>query len=167
MQSRRSHTREPSRSRSPSPSDSFDSTLSSSSTLYSPISSSPPRTPSPPPAPVPAVFTPPMSMYNRSGTRPRRVTPPQRFLGAIDEDSPAVQPDLPLYGKNANPMNKLHVYAAVKNSKHRTTVSRKGKPPSNVFDMVMGPNGERFGDLRLNKKVQNNMKGWKKLTCFG
>ncbi|EXJ61915.1 hypothetical protein A1O7_02346 [Cladophialophora yegresii CBS 114405] len=150
------------RSRSPSPSESFDSTLSSSSTLYSPTTDS-----SPPPSAPPTVVATPPSMYSNSGTRPRRLTPPQRLLGAIDEDSPTVQPDLPLSSsKQDHPVAKLHVYAALVNSKHRTTIARTGAPPTNDFDMVTGPNGEKFTDLRLNRRTGGS-KGWKKFMCFG
>ncbi|KIW70245.1 hypothetical protein PV04_02533 [Phialophora macrospora] len=151
-----------SRSRSPSPTESFDSTLSSSSTLCSPSADS-----SPPPSPSTTAITTPPSMYSNSGNRPRRLTPPQRLLGAIDEDSPTVQPDLPLSSRNHDhPVAKLHVYAAVVNSKHRTTLARATGPPTNEFDMVIGPNGERFTDLRLNRKTEVG-KGWKKFMCFG
>jgi len=150
-----------SRSRSPSPSESFDSTLSTSSTLCSPTSNS-----SPPVAPPATAISTPPSMYSSSGLRPRRLTPPQRLLGAIDEDSPTVQPDLPLSNSNeGNPMAKLHVYAAVVNLKHKQTLTRTG-PPSSEFDLIMGPNGERFTDLRMNRKLRE-VKGWKKFMCFG
>ncbi|KAH0837595.1 hypothetical protein FOPE_05181 [Fonsecaea pedrosoi] len=121
-------------SRSPSPSDSIESVLSSSSTLISsPDSSSAPPSPS---SAVPA----PSSMYSSLGTRPRRPTPPSRLLGAIDEDSSTVQPDLPLSSDNEkNPVAKLHVYAAVVNSKQRPTLALSTSPPANDFDRVMGP----------------------------
>ncbi|OCT49947.1 hypothetical protein CLCR_07700 [Cladophialophora carrionii] len=151
------------RSRSPSPAESFDSTLSSSSTLCSPATNSSP----PPSPPSTAVATPPSIMYSNSGTRPRRLTPPQRLLGAIDEDSPTVQPDLPLSSSSQDhPVAKLHVYAAVVNSKHRTTLARTCTPPTDQFDTVTGPHGERFTDLRLNRRTVGSS-GWKKFMCFG
>src|ERR1700744_2127680 len=125
MPSRNLHANEQSRSRSPSPSDSIDSSLSSSSTLCAPTSNS-----SPPSSPSPAVLTTPPSMYSNSGTRPRRLTPPQRLLGSIDEDSPTVPPDLPLSNRNdSNPITKMHVYAAVVNSRHKPTLARTSSPP--------------------------------------
>jgi len=150
-----------SRSRSPSPSDSVDSALSSSSTLYSPTSNS-----SAPSSPVTTASPSPQSMYSNLGTRPRRLTPPQRLLGAIHEDSPIVQPDLPLSSRSeANPIAKLHVYAAVVNPKRKPTLARSSSPPSNEFDLVKGPNGERFTDVRMNRKVQE-ARSWKKFMCF-
>lgn len=151
------------RSRSPSPTESFDSSLSTSSTLCSsPTSNWPPLvTPSSTPAPAPT------PMYSSSGTRPRRLTPPQRLLGAIDEDSPTVQPDLPLPCRNeVNPLTKMHVYAAVVNPRQKQTLAQTYSPPRNDFELVMGPNGERFTDLRMNRKAPEN-KGWKKFMCFG
>ncbi|KIW85077.1 hypothetical protein Z517_00465 [Fonsecaea pedrosoi CBS 271.37] len=148
-------------SRSPSPSDSIESVLSSSSTLISSPDSS-----SAPPSPSSAVPT-PSSMYSSLGTRPRRPTPPSRLLGAIDEDSSTVQPDLPLSSDSEkNPVAKLHVYAAVVNSKQRPTLALSTSPPANDFDRVMGPRGERFADLRMNRKIEG-AKGWKRFMCFG
>ncbi len=165
MPSRNTEVDDLSRSRSPSPSDSFDSfdsTLSSSSTLCSPTATS-----SPPVTPISTIVVTPPSMYSSSGLRPRRLTPPQRLLGAIDEDSPTVQPDLPFSTRHDNnPMTKLHVYAAVVNSKHKQTLARTSSPHSSEFDLIMGPNGERFTDLRMNRKLRV-AKGWKKFMCFG
>lgn len=151
-----------SRSRSPSPTDSFDSALSSSSTLCSENSN-----PSSPSSPLATTIPTPPSMYSGIGTRPRRLTPPQKLLGVIDEDSSRVQPDVPLSAdRNTNPVARLHVYTAIVNSRQKPTLARSCSPPSNVFDMVTGPNGERFTDLRLNRK-RAETKGWKKLMCFG
>ncbi|EXJ66239.1 uncharacterized protein A1O5_10391 [Cladophialophora psammophila CBS 110553] len=149
-------------SRSPSPSGSIKSTLSSSSTLVSPT----PDSSSPLPSPSSAVAT-TSSMYSALGTRPRRLTPPSRLLGAIDEDSSTVQPDVPLSSDNEhNPVAKLHVYAAVVNSRQKPTLAPMSSPPLDEFDCVIGPRGERFTDLRMNRKPVG-VKGWKRFMCFG
>jgi hypothetical protein len=163
MPLRRLQTSGLSRSRSPSPTGSFDSTFSSSSTLHSPTASS-----SPPPSPPGTTTANPTSMYsNSTSTRPRRSTPPQRILGAIDEDSPTVQPDLPLSAnRNSNPITKLHAYSAVTSSRHKPTLARTCSPPRNEFNHLTGPNGELFEDLRMNRKM-DGAKSWKRLMCFG
>ncbi|KIY02445.1 uncharacterized protein Z520_02584 [Fonsecaea multimorphosa CBS 102226] len=149
-------------SRSPSPSDSMESVLSSSSTLIS----SAPDSSSPPPSPSSTAAI-PSSMYSSLGTRPRRLTPPSRLLGAIDEHSSTIQPDLPLSSDSEkNPVAKLHVYAAVVNAKHKPTLAPMASPPASEFDRVTGPRGERFADLRMNRKM-DGAKGWKRFMCFG
>ncbi|OQV00160.1 hypothetical protein CLAIMM_05695 [Cladophialophora immunda] len=150
-------------SRSPSPPDSVESALSSTSTLISPV----PDSSSPPPSPSSLTVATPPSMYSGLGTRPRRLTPPSRLLGAIDEDSPTIQPDLPFWSDSEkNPVTKLHVYAAVVNSRQKPTLAPISSPPANEFDRVMGPRGERFADLRMNRKLEG-AKGWKRFMCFG
>ncbi|KIW88156.1 uncharacterized protein Z519_11267 [Cladophialophora bantiana CBS 173.52] len=149
-------------SRSPSPSGSIKSTLSSSSTLVSPTPDSAPPLPS-----YSSAVSTTSSMYSGLGTRPRRLTPPSRLLGAIDEDSSTVQPDVPLSSDSENnPVAKLHVYAAVVNSRQKPTLAPTSRPPIDEFDCVIGPRGERFADLRMNRKAER-VKGWKRFMCFG
>ncbi len=153
--------------RTPSPSESLES-ISSSSTYVSAnsSSSSPPSSPSSEsvlatPGPYSTAMVPP---------RLRRGSPPQTLLGAIDENSGSVQPDLPLSAEtDSNPVTKLHAYVSAPKSKRKLTIaSTSAGPPSSEFDFLVGPNGESFVDLRMNRKPDGS-KGrgaWKRLMCF-
>ena len=102
-------------------------------------------------------------------TRPRRLTPPQKLLGAIDENSRNVQPDVPLSAdKDGHHVAKLHAYASLVNPQKKLTLATSS-PPASVYDFLTGPNGERFMDLRMNRKMDHaKMRGGlKKLMCFG
>ncbi|OAP64444.1 hypothetical protein AYL99_00416 [Fonsecaea erecta] len=163
MAPRNRQTDSRSASRSPSPTDSTESTLSSSSTLLSSGPDSSTSLPSLSSSTAPTSS----SMYSGLGTRPRRLTPPSRLLGAIDEDSSTIQPDLPLScDSEKHPVSKLHVYAAVVNPKQKPTLAAMSRPPADEFERVMGPRGERFADLRMNRKMEG-AKGWKRFVCFG
>jgi hypothetical protein len=103
--------------------------------------------------------------------RLRRNSPPQTtLLGAIDENSHSVQPDLPLSPEqDSNPVTKLHAYVSAPKSKRRLTIaSTSAGPPSSEFDFLVGPNGERFIDLRMNRKLDDSKDrgGWKRFMCF-
>lgn len=150
--------------RTPSPTDSLSSWSSSSTYVSTPSNSSPNLAvavdkPLPPLPPMPASTTAP--------PRPRRPSPPQTLLGAIEENSGTVHPDVRLSSdKERNPVAKLHVYSAVVGSKKKPTLAAMRSRPVNEFDLLVGPNGERFADLRMNRKAEG--KGmFKKLMCFG
>lgn len=152
-------------SRTPSPPDSLNST-SSSSTYVSSRSSS---KSSPPPSPsFPKITPAPPPMYSTSAPRPRRVSPPQTLLGAIDENSGTVQPDLRVSAdKQNNPVAKLHVYSSSISTKKKPTLASTSSPPLHEFDSLLGPNGEKFTDLRMNRKLDDSKGGsWKRLMCF-
>lgn len=108
-------------------------------------------------------------MYSKQPPRVKRASPPQTLLGAIDENSGNVSPDVPLSAeKEDNPVTKLHTYAAVINLKKAYTLNSTPRPPVNEFDLLRGPNGEKFTDMRLNRRPDAfGGKGWKKLMCFG
>ncbi|EXJ90080.1 hypothetical protein A1O3_03149 [Capronia epimyces CBS 606.96] len=162
-------------SRTPSPPDSLDST-SSSPTCFSArsgssssSSSSSTSTWSPPPSPPFSKADPaPPPVYSTSAPRSRRVSPPQTLLGAIDENSGIVEPDVPLSAdKENNPVAKLHVYSSAAVSKKKATLASASSPPANEFDSLVGPNGEKFTDLRMNRKTRDARgRGWMKLMCF-
>jgi hypothetical protein len=158
---------------SSSPRGSLDSNLSSSSTLCSEKSErSPTRTTSSSSesstrsTSLPTAAVPQSVRYNHAGVRPRRLSPPQTILGAIDEHSPIVQPDLQLLGPHQDhPVAKLHAYSAIVKSKRKTTLAGPSTPPEDVFRMVVGPNGESFADLRMNRKMEMAT-GWRKIICL-
>ncbi|KAJ9504160.1 hypothetical protein LTR99_005910 [Exophiala xenobiotica] len=153
-------------SRTPSPPESFEST-SSTTSYYSATSN-----PSPPSSPLPSKTIPvPPSMYSTNLSKLRRISPPQTVLGAIDENSGAVQPDVPLSANKeaASPITKLHAYASAPNCRKKPTIASASSPPQSEFDFLIGPNGERFTDLRMNRKMDPaKTRGvLKRLVCFG
>ncbi|EXJ95100.1 hypothetical protein A1O1_00219 [Capronia coronata CBS 617.96] len=152
--------------RTPSPTDSLNSTSSSSTyvSTRSSMKSSPPSSPS-----FSKTLPVPPPMYSTSAPRARRASPPQTLLGAIDEHSGIVKPDVPLSAdKENNPVAKLHVYSSAINSRKKATLASASSPPVNHFDALVGPNGEKFTDLRMNRKVEDPRgRGWKRLMCFG
>lgn len=154
-------------SRSPSPTSSCSS--ASSSNTYRSCYSSPPSSPNSASSAETAWSS---STTSHLVSRPRRSTPPQpAFLGAIDENSGAVLPDTPLSPDNKNnPIARLHVYSAVLASKKKQqqTLATPSTPPPTLFETLMGPNGEKFTDLRLNRKIVDAKKGsFRRLMCFG
>ncbi|RVX66640.1 hypothetical protein B0A52_09391 [Exophiala mesophila] len=154
-------------SRSPSPTSSCSS--ESSSSTYRSCYSSPPSSPN--------SISSAEGAFKSSSTsqlvgHPRRSTPPQpALLGAIDENSGAVLPDTPLSPDNKNnPVAKLHVYSAALASKkrHQQTLVTPSLPPPTFYETLTGPNGEKFTDVRLNRKIVDAKKGsLRRLMCFG
>lgn len=66
-----------------------------------------------------------------------------------------------------NPVTKLHVYAAVLTSRKKPTLAT-AEPPPNEYAALVGPNGEKFTDLRMNRKTDRTKKnGVKRFMCFG
>jgi hypothetical protein len=105
-------------------------------------------------------------MPQSTTSRSRRVPPGQVVLGAIDEMSRNVLPDMPhTPTKQSGQLAKTHVY----HTKRPPTIARGPPPPPSQLDLVLGPNGERFTDLRLNRKgADAKAKGViKRLMCFG
>lgn len=103
--------------------------------------------------------------------RTRRPSPPKHaLLGAIDENSGAVLPDIPISPDNKNnPVARLHVYSALLATKKKQphTLATASTPPPDVFGALLGPNGETFADLRLNRRMADVKKGTlKKLMCL-
>lgn len=157
-------------SRSPSPTSSCSS--GSSSNTYRSCYSSPPSSPSSLNSASSAETAWCSNPTSHLVGRRRRSPPPQpAFLGAIDENSGAVLPDTPLSPDNKNnPIAKLHVYSAVLASKKKQqqTLATPSTPPPTLFETLMGPNGEKFTDLRLNRKIVDAKKGsLRRLMCFG
>lgn len=106
-----------------------------------------------------------------SATPPRRSkknTPPRNAtrLGAIDEHSSIVAPDIP----TRNAARKQTRYA---NATKFFTFGLPGRfdhsvPPVNAYDDITGPRGEKFGDLRQNKPFRPpNRGGWRRFVCLG
>ena len=87
-------------------------------------------------------------------------------LGAIDEHSNSIAPDIP----GRNPARKHHRYGSA--TKFFTfaayTRSDPTVPPVNAYDNIIGPRGEKFGDLRQNKPFRPpNRGGWRRAICLG
>ncbi|KIW18836.1 hypothetical protein PV08_03125 [Exophiala spinifera] len=149
-------------SRTPSPPDSVHSTSSSSTYFSASLGYSPPASPS--------VSKPAHTLYSLQASRPRRTSPSQTVLGAIDENGGIVYPDTPLSAtKEPSPIARLHAYTSAPNNKKKTTIASASRPPANEFDVVFGPNGEKFADLRMNRKldVEKSRSMLKRLMCFG
>lgn len=107
-------------------------------------------------------------MYSNTRPHSRRASPPQTLLGAIDENSGAVRPDVAYSPNNKNnPVTKLHVYSAVFTSRRKPTLAT-AQPPPDEFAALTGPNGEKFTDLRSNRKPDSSKNnGLKRFMCFG
>ncbi|KIW43752.1 uncharacterized protein PV06_04823 [Exophiala oligosperma] len=149
-------------SRTPSPPDSVSSTSSSSSSTYFSASSghSPPASPSVPKSTH--------TLYSLQASRPRWTSRSQTVLGAIDENGGIVYPDTPSsVAKETSPIARLHAYTSAPNRK-KATIASTSSPPPNEFDVVLGPNGEKFADLRMNRKldVEKSRGMLKRLMCF-
>jgi hypothetical protein len=79
-----------------------------------------------------------------------------------------VLPDIPYSPKDKdNPVAKLHVFTAMLTSRKKPTLAT-AEPPPNEYAALVGPNGEKFTDLRMNRKVADTKKnGIKRFICFG
>lgn len=96
-----------------------------------------------------------------------QLTPPLKLLGAIDEESPIVQPDLELANEtDVQAANRLHVSAALLRPKYKLHARTIATRQLSEFDSVCGPHGEKFRDLRMNRKTEGG-KVWKRFICFG
>jgi len=143
--------------------DSLDS--NSSSSTYETAKSTPTAEPLQSPKPV----RPPAPLYSNTRPQSRRSSPQQTLLGAIDENSGSVLPDVPYSSSNkGHPVTKLHAYAAVFTPRKKLTLATTNPPP-NVYAALLGPNGEKFTDLRMNRKavVDPRKNGLKRFICFG
>ncbi|KEF53259.1 uncharacterized protein A1O9_10707 [Exophiala aquamarina CBS 119918] len=142
--------------------DSFSS--DSSSSTYETANSSPTNVPIASPKPS----RPSALLYSNTRPQSRRSSPQQTLLGAIDENSGSVLPDIPYSLSNKDsPVTKLHAYAAMFTPRKRPTLVAANSPPDEYAALV-GPNGEKFTDLRMNRKVTDPKKnGLKRFSCFG
>lgn len=147
-------------SRSSADSFSSDSSSSTYETANSSLTTEPVVSPKPVRAPAP--------MYSNTRPQSRRSSPQQTLLGAIDENSGAILPDIPYSpGNKDNPVTKLHAYAAVFTPRKKPTLAA-ANPPPNEYATLVGPNGEKFTDLRINRKAADPKKNSvKKFMCFG
>lgn len=154
-------------------SSSSNSDPSSNSDSSSTGKSSPPSTPPEKEAiPVKAPLG-PRSNHDASysATPPRRSkksTPPRNSarLGVIDEKSSIVAPDLPA----RNPNRKQLRYTSATKFFGFGIYSRSDPtiPPVNAYDNIVGPNGEKFNDVRKNKPFRPpNRGGWRRALCLG
>lgn len=149
------------------------SSSSSESSSGSTSSTSPPSTPPSPEAqnhdPEPEVLprihhaphssTPPRRGRGRGRTHPQTST----RLGAIDEHSSTVAPDVP----TQNPARKIPglKYFNI----DAWTKPGADVPPPNAYDTIVGPRGEKFADVRHNrpKDLIAQGKRRRKKICFG
>ncbi|KAL6252678.1 hypothetical protein RBB50_000397 [Rhinocladiella similis] len=149
-------------SRTPSPPDSVNSTSSSSTYFSASSGHSPPASPS--------VSKPTHTLYSLQASRPRWTSHSQTVLGPIDEDGGIIYPDIASSAaKETSPIARLHAYTSAPNNRKKATIASASGPPPNEFDVVLGPNGETFADLRMNRKldVEKSRGMLKRLMCFG
>lgn len=131
--------------------------------------------PEPEPEALPRIYhtsyssTPPRRGARRNG---QPVTP--NHLGAIDEDSNSVAPDVPRRhpGRNANRPRKIVGFIPGDASKFFSWSSysrpHEDVPPPGAYDGITGPRGEKFSDLRQNKPFRPPGRGgWKRMICLG
>lgn len=106
------------------------------------------------------------SNCSNEAARRGQVTPPLKLLGAIDEETPTVQPDLELNNDtDIKAANRLHVYAALLRTKYRPHARTISNHQLSELDSVCGPHGEKFRDLRMNRKTEGG-KTWRRFVCF-
>lgn len=88
---------------------------------------------------------------------------PKSRLGAIDEDSADVSPDIPV----KNPFRSIGFPSLQFSLPAFPTLYAKRDPPKNIYDDIQGPRGEKFRDVRANKKVPlPGFWTWRKLVCL-
>jgi len=160
------------------------STSTSESSSDSTASTSPPSTPPSPDRDQPPEYIQhedqPVPGFPRVHRVPHSAIPPRRGnrrgnvrtststrLGAIDEHSNAVAPDIP----KRNPNRNIPGFNSKHNFFNFAAYSRSDKadvPPVNAYDNIVGPNGEKFRDLRSNSHFSPSGRGsWKRLLCLG
>lgn len=112
-----------------------------------------------------------------SATPPRRGNKipsqrtPTRHLGAIDEHSPSIAPDIP--ARNPSRPKKMVSFLPSDATKFFSfsSYSRPGTdvPPPDAYDKIVGPRGEKFNDVRQNKTDQppGRGRGWRRKLCLG
>ena len=106
---------------------------------------------------------PPLYTARAAPSTPRR-SQPTKILGKIDEDG-GMSPDIPI--KSPKRSRKASSPPAYDLRAHLASIFPI-RPPKNALDNVQGPRGEKFSDVRQNKKAMKsnrNMKKW--LMCFG
>lgn len=145
---------------------------SSSSSDTSSEKSTPPSSPD-----VPEVITAPRPVAHYSSTPPRRGgrhaynNSATNRLGAIDEESQVIAPDIPCRNCNRPKRPKTYLPADAKKFFSFSSYSRPDKdvPPPDFYEKVIGPHGEKFTDLRKNKpfKPEGRGGGWRRMVCLG
>lgn len=106
---------------------------------------------------------------NRGNRRSAHRTPTRR-LGAIEEHSPSMAPDIPT--RNPNRPKKMVSFLPADAAKFFSfsSYSRPDKdiPPPDAYDKIVGPRGEKFNDVRQNKPDGASKRGrGRKLICIG
>lgn len=86
----------------------------------------------------------------RRGNRRARNSPSTR-LGAIDEDSSQVAPDIPTRNPNRRLVGLTYSNAAKLFGFGAASFKDSDVPPPDAYDQIVGPRGEKFSDLRHNK----------------
>lgn len=112
-----------------------------------------------------------------SATPPRRANGrpthrvPSRRLGAIDEHSPSIAPDIPT--RNPNRPKKMVSFLPADASKFFSFSSyarpEADIPPPNAYDKIVGPRGEKFKDVRQNRPDDQpgRRRRSRKMLCLG
>jgi len=151
------------------------SSSSSDSSSDSTSSSSPPTTPPTPeellqqqPAPqvLPRIHHAPHSSAppRRGRGRGRGILQASTRLGSIDEHSNTVAPDIPT--RNPGRLKQVRFFGLPIPAWAKPDAD---VPPPNAYNTIVGPNGEKFMDVRQNKPKDLIAQGKRrrKLICFG
>jgi hypothetical protein len=114
--------------------------------------------------------TPPPLYTSRSGSSTPKRSQPSKILGSIDENG-GMSPDIPIKSKRrTSPNDTSYNPRAFLNSLFTTTIV----PPRNDLDNITGPRGEKFSDVRQNRRSYQDPKprsrwrrcGWRTFICL-
>ena len=116
---------------------------------------------------IPHSSTPPRRGNRRNGGYPQSAL---RRLGAIDEDSSSIAPDVPT--RSPDRPRKFVSFAPTFDAKKFFTYNRwahdDSVPPPDVYEKITGPNGEKFNDVRQNRPFRSSGTGrWRRAICVG
>lgn len=148
------------------------SSSSSDSSSGSTSSTSPPTTPPSPeeqqngPPALPRIHHAPHSSTppRRARGRGRGYAQPSARLGAIDEHSNTMAPDIPT--RNPSRLKQVRFFGLPLPSWAKPDAD---VPPPDAYDTITGPRGEKFADVRQNKPKDLIAQGKRrrKMICFG
>lgn len=154
--------------------DSPEHQKSSSSSDSSSEKSTPPSSPD-----VPEALPQPRPVAHYSATAPRRGgrhslngNGNTNRLGAIDEESPRVAPDIPTRSARRPKKTVAFVPADARKFFSFSKYSRPDDddvPPPDFYEKIVGPHGEKFADLRQNRPYDPHGRGggWRRMVCLG
>lgn len=145
---------------------------SSSSSDSSSEKSTPPTSPD-----IPEALPAPRPIAHYSSTPPRRGgrhsfnSPATNRLGKIDEESQNIAPDIPKRNPSRPKKTVRFLPPDAKRFFSFASYSRPEEdvPPRDFYEKIVGPNGEKFSDLRQNKPFSPEGRGRKKRRwiCLG